>query len=108
MAVGAKKRETMSGPEKPKVIGEELSDERIKDFLEMSPYDSEENADYFVLIRAYQSLREGDFERFVGFFVAAGRDLNAVNKDGQTILGHISEHKRCAAYAETLKKAGAQ
>lgn len=98
----------MSGPEQPKVIGEELSDERIQGFLEMRPYDSEENPDYFVLIRAYQALRAGDFERLVGFFVAAGRNLDAVNKDGQTILDHISEHKQGAAYVATLKKAGAQ
>ncbi|MDX1755962.1 MAG: PA4642 family protein [Marinobacter sp.] len=97
----------MSGPEKPKVIGEELSDERIKSFLAVTPYDTEENEDYFVLIRAYQSLREGDFERFVGFFTEAGRDLNAINGEGQTILDHVCEHRRSAAYAETLKKAGA-
>ncbi|MDX1458930.1 MAG: PA4642 family protein [Marinobacter sp.] len=96
----------MSGPEKPKVIGEDLSDERIKSFLAVTPYDSSENEDYFVLIRAYQSLRAGDFERFVGFFKEAGRDLNAINGDGQTILDHISEHGRGAPYVETLKKAG--
>jgi len=98
----------MSGPEKPKVIGEELNDERISDFLKLQPYDANENADYFVLIRAYQSLRAGDFERFVGFFVAAGRDLNAVNGDGQTILDHVSEHGRSGEYADCLARAGAR
>lgn len=98
----------MSGPEKPKVIGEELSDERIRDLLNIQPYDASENADYFVLIRAYQSLRAGDFERFVGFFVAAGRDLNAVNRDGQTILDHVSEHARGGDYADSLARAGAR
>lgn len=97
----------MSGPEKPKVIGEELSDERIKDLLDVSPYDAAENPDYFVLIRAYQTLREGDFERLIRFFVAAGRDLNAVNGEGQTILDHISEHRCGAAYIDSLVKAGA-
>lgn len=98
----------MSGPEKPKVIGEELSDERIKDLLNVSPYDADDNPDYFVLIRAYQTLREGDFERLVGFFVDAGRDLNARNAEGQTILDHISEHRCGSAYADSLIKVGAQ
>lgn len=97
----------MSGPEKPKVIGEELSDERIKDFLTVRPYDANENADYFVLIRAYQSLRAGDFERFIAFFVAAGRDLNALNRDGQSILDHVSEHGRGSEYVASLVQAGA-
>ncbi|MDC0660984.1 PA4642 family protein [Marinobacter sp. SS21] len=97
----------MSGPEKPKVIGEELSDERIQSYLAVTPYDAKENADYFVLIRAYQALRAGDFERLLGFFVAAGRDLNAINGDGQTILDHISEHGRSGDYVASLKQAGA-
>ncbi|MDV2079614.1 PA4642 family protein [Marinobacter xestospongiae] len=98
----------MSGPEQPKVIGEELSDERIRGFLDLSPYDSQDNADFFVLIRAYQALREGDFERLVAFFVDAGRDLNARNREGQTILDHIAEHRRSAAYVASLKQAGAK
>ncbi|SFL94088.1 PA4642 family protein [Marinobacter zhejiangensis] len=97
----------MSGPEKPKVIGEELNDERIKDFLNLRPYSADDNPDYFVLIRAYQSLRAGDFERFVGFFKEAGRDLNALSNDGQTILDHISEHGRSAEYVPCLVSAGA-
>ncbi|OEY66150.1 PA4642 family protein [Marinobacter sp. X15-166B] len=97
----------MSGPEKPKVIGEEWSDERVKSFLATTPYDSADNPDYFALVKAYRAMRAEDFERYVGFFVAAGRDLNAVNADGQTILDHISEHARGTAYARALQQAGA-
>lgn len=98
----------MSGPEKPKVIGEEWSDERVKSFLFISPYDARINPDFHVLIKAYQAMRAEDFERFIGFFTAAGRDLNATNANGQTILDHIGEHRRSVAYAEALAAAGAK
>ena len=29
----------MSGPDKPKVIGEEWSDERVKSYLDLTPWD---------------------------------------------------------------------
>lgn len=98
----------MSGPEKPKVIGEEWSDERVKAFLFISPYDARINPDFHVLIKAYQAMRAGDFERFLVFFNEAGRDINAINEDGQTILDHVLEHRRSVAYAEALRAAGAR
>lgn len=96
----------MSGPDKPKVIGEEWSDERVKSFLAITPYDSNINADFNALIKAYQAMIADDFERFVGFFVEAGRDINAVDENGETILDLISRHRRSTHYAEILKKAG--
>jgi len=101
-------RAIMSGPDKPKVIGEEWSDERVKSFLALDPYDSSKNADYNALFKAYQAMRAGDFERFIGFFVEAGRDLNAVNERGETILDLISEHRRSVDYAQALEQAGAK
>ena len=98
----------MSGPEKPKVIGEEWSDERVKSFLFITPFDTRVNVDYQVLLKAYQSMRSGDFERFVGFFVDAGRDLNATNDLGETILDHISSHARSTDYADALRAKGAK
>jgi len=98
----------MSGPDKPKVIGEEWSDERVQSFLAIEPFDSSCNPDYYALLRAYQAMRAEDFARFVGFFVTAGRDLNAVNQDGETILDRISQHKKSADYARALEQAGAK
>ena len=98
----------MSGPDKPKVIGEEWSDERVKSFLAITPYDSSIDADFNALIKAYQAMIAEDFERFVGFFVEAGRNLNAVDENGETILDLVSRHRRSIAYAETLRKAGAK
>ncbi|MET4026503.1 hypothetical protein ABIE59_002029 [Marinobacter sp. MBR-99] len=98
----------MSGPDKPKVIGEEWSDERVKSFLDLSPWDKNLNPDHFVLTRAYESMRAGDFERFIAFFVGAGRDLNAEDERGETILDRVSQHGRSGDYAQALEKAGAK
>lgn len=97
----------MSGPDKPKVIDEEWSDERVKSFLALEPYDRAINPDFNALLKAYQAMRAEDFERFIGFFVESGRDLNARNEHGETMLDIISQHRRSAAYADTLKAAGA-
>jgi ankyrin repeat protein len=98
----------MSGPDKPKVIGEEWSDERVRSFLALQPSDAADNADYHALLKAYQAMRAGDYERFIGFFVAEGRDLNATNSEGETILDLISRHRRSVDYAKALEKAGAK
>ncbi|WP_417565401.1 PA4642 family protein [Marinobacter sp.] len=98
----------MSGPDKPKVIGEEWSDERVRSFLDLQPWDAAENADFHALLKAYQAMRAEDFERFIGFFVAEGRDLNALNGDGETILDLVSRHRRSVDYARALETAGAK
>ncbi|SET31336.1 hypothetical protein SAMN04487962_10745 [Marinobacter segnicrescens] len=98
----------MSGPEKPKVIGEEWSDERVKSFLFLSPFDARTNPDHYVLIKAYEAMRAEDFERFLGFFVEAGRDVNARDENGETMLDHVARHRRMTAYAEALEAAGAR
>lgn len=40
----------MSGPDKPKVIGEEWSDERVRSFLAIQPWDAAENPDFNALL----------------------------------------------------------
>ena len=51
--------------DKKKVIGEPMTDEQIKVFLDFS---SEEgvDADFHVLEKAYRALRAEDFGRFIG------------------------------------------
>lgn len=98
----------MSGPDKPKVIGEEWSDDRVRSFLAIEPYDEAENADFNALLKAYQAMRAEDFARFVGFFVEADRDLNAVNEAGETILHRLSEHRKSGDYVRALEAAGAK
>lgn len=98
----------MSGPDKPKVIGEEWSDERVKGFLAIEPYDTGVDPDFNALLKAYHAMRAEDFARFIGFFVEAGRNLNAKDERGQTLLDRVSQHRRSADYAEALKQAGAE
>ena len=67
--------------DKKQVIGEEISDEAIKLFLDLQPADDTPPA-LHKLIKAYRGLRIDDFERFLGFFKAAGLDLNAQEPRG--------------------------
>ncbi|WP_298451395.1 PA4642 family protein [uncultured Marinobacter sp.] len=96
----------MSGPDKPKVLDEEWSDERIKSHLPREQ--KEEGSDYTALLKAYRAMRAEDFGRFVGFFVEAGGDLNATNEAGETFLDHVSQHHKGADYARALELAGAK
>jgi hypothetical protein len=96
----------MSGPDKPKVIDEEWSDERVKSFLVSQP--KGEGSDYTTLLKAYQAMIAEDFARFVEFFVEAGRDLNAVNDNGETMLDRIAEHRKSVGYARAMEDAGAK
>ena len=52
----------MSGPDKPKVIGEEWSDERVKSFLAITPYDSNINPDFNALIKVHPQRTTIDYE----------------------------------------------
>lgn len=96
----------MSGPSQPKVVGEDWSDERVKSFLDLQCHD-ETDPDFHVLREAYEHMIAYDFARFVPFFVEAGRNINAKNPDGETILDRISNHSRSQAFADILRNAGA-
>lgn len=97
----------MSGPSQPKVEGEEWSDERIKSFLDLQPRD-ETAPDYHVLKEAYQYMTPEFFARFVPFFVEAGRDINAQNPEGQSLLGRIKDFGKSKPYCDVLERHGAK
>lgn len=88
------------------VTDEWWSDERIQAFLGMQPL-AGENPDYHVLLKAYRGMVPEAFVRFIAFFVAAGRDLNAPGPGGKTLLRLASEHRKSAEYARILREAGA-
>ncbi|MDX1453157.1 MAG: PA4642 family protein [Oleiphilaceae bacterium] len=96
----------MSGPSQPKVEGEQWSDDRIKAFLDLKPLDGE-NPDYHVLHQAYQHMTPNFFARFVPFFVADGRDINARSLKGETMLERVAQHRRSTEYAAILREHGA-
>ncbi|MBA1277085.1 MULTISPECIES: PA4642 family protein [Pseudomonadaceae] len=90
--------------DKKQVIGEEISDEAIKLFLEPEPAD-ETPASLYKLIKAYRGLRVDDFERFLGFFVEAGFDLNAKDAKGQDFVALIADQRQAEPYIELIKAA---
>ena len=92
--------------DKEKVLDEVWTEDHVKSFLQVRPHDgSDEN--FYMLLKAYQSMRASDFELFVAFMKEQGRDLNATGKDGRSVLEIVSEHQHGAAYANILKAAGA-
>ena len=93
--------------DKKQVIGEELTDEQIKSNLFAEPF-GEGSIDFQLLMRGYRSLREDDFVRFVTFFVAEGRDVNARDEKNRTLLEIINTHRHGQVYREALKKLGAK
>ncbi len=95
----------MARKDKKQIIGEPMSDEQVKAFLHTLP-ETGVNPDYHTLLRAYRSLRAQDFERFVSFFLAEGRDLNAPGPDGTSALATISAHQQGTEYADILIQAG--
>jgi hypothetical protein len=92
--------------DKKKILVETFSDERVRSFLEGTPY-GPVNPDYYLLERAYRGMNEENFATFVRFFVEAGKDLNAKNPQGLTISQVIKQHRLGKDYLEALKNAGA-
>ncbi|MBV4470628.1 PA4642 family protein [Pseudomonas siliginis] len=90
--------------DKKQVIGDEIGDEQIKLFLDFEPVDAT-SPSLHKLIKAYRGLRIDDFERFLGFFVAAGYDVDGKDEQGQTFVDHIKDQRNAAEYIELIDKA---
>ncbi|QGZ32319.1 PA4642 family protein [Stutzerimonas stutzeri] len=90
--------------DKKQVIGEAISDESIKLFLEPEPAD-ETPPSLHKLIKAYRGLRIDDFERFLGFFVEAGYDLDAKDAKGRDFIALIADQRQAEPYIELIKAA---
>ncbi|HZX51618.1 MAG TPA: PA4642 family protein [Pseudomonas sp.] len=90
--------------DKKQVIGEEIGDEPIKLFLSVEPVDATPPS-LHKLVKAYRGLRIDDFERFVGFFVAAGYDLNAKDAQGNDFIALIQDQRFAEPYIEVITAA---
>ncbi len=88
--------------DKKQVIGDEIGDESIKLFLQPEPADDTPPS-LHKLIKAYRGLRIDDFERFLGFFVAAGYDLDARNSKGQSFVDLIADQRQARPYIELIE-----
>jgi hypothetical protein len=91
----------------PSVTDELWSDERIQTFLSLES-SARDAPDFHILSKAYRGMVPEAFGRFVTFFVADGRDINARNYRGETILKIVSEHRNSAEYTAILDQAGAR
>ena len=90
--------------DKKQVIGEEISDEAIKLYLAVEPADATPPA-LHKLIKAYRGLRVDDFERFIGFFLAAGYTLEARDSSGKDFIALIEDQRQAEAYIEVIRAA---
>ncbi|TXS96378.1 hypothetical protein FV139_02460 [Parahaliea maris] len=93
--------------DKEKVIDEVWTEDHVRSFLNVRAHDGT-NDDFHMLLKAYQSMRASDFELFVGMFKEQGRDINASNREGRSVLSIVTEHRHGGDYAEVLRAAGAQ
>ncbi|WP_163369445.1 PA4642 family protein [Endozoicomonas acroporae] len=87
--------------DKQKVIGEELSDERLKALLTLQPAVGS-SRDYHILLRAYRYLRADDFARFIPFYLEAGLNLDARDSAGKTLAETITQHHHGQPYLKVL------
>ena len=90
--------------DKKQVIGDEIGDEQIKLFLNFEPVDAT-SPSLHKLIKAYRGLRVDDFERFLGFFVEAGYDLNGKDEQGNDFVALIQDQRNAEEYIELINKA---
>ena len=91
--------------DKKQVIGDEISDDYIKSFLQFEPADGVTSPSHHKLVKAYRGLRVDDFERFVGFFVEAGLDLDGKDEHGKTFVEQIADQRNAPEYIEIIDKA---
>jgi len=89
--------------DKEKVIDPVWSEARIREFLDLQP-PAGENADHHKLLKAYQSMRAEDFHDFVGFFIAAGGDIDAANNEGDRLRDILSRHRHSQPYLDALSQ----
>ncbi|KGK84396.1 PA4642 family protein [Pseudomonas stutzeri] len=90
--------------DKKQVIGEEIGDEAIKLFLLPEPADDTPPS-LHKLIKAYRGLRIDDFERYIGFFQAAGYDLGARDAKGRDFIELVADQHQARPYIEVIEAA---
>lgn len=90
--------------DKKQVIGEEISEDSIRLFLQPEPADDTPPA-LHKLIKAYRGLRVDDFERFLAMFVAEGHDLDARDANGRSFIDLVSDQRQAEPYIELIRAA---
>ncbi len=94
-------------PDKAKVVDEVWDEQRIRSFLDKAPLAAGMDPDFSALLYAYRSMRPEDFEVFINWFRQAGRNLEAENDHGETLLDCIARHRLAQPFRDILQAAGA-
>lgn len=92
--------------DKQKVLGEVFSDEQVRSFLDATAPEGVDT-DFHCLEKAYRGMVAENFATFIDFFLQAGRNIDAPNPEGQTLLTLASAHRQSEDYADILRSAGA-
>ena len=92
--------------EKEVVVDEVWTEARVREFLDVKPAEAVE-ADFHMLLKAYQQMRADDFEKFVAMFLADGHNINVRDPNGRTVLSYVREHAKSGEYVEILQRNGA-
>ncbi|MBU2863908.1 PA4642 family protein [Reinekea marina] len=87
--------------DKKRIEDEQWSEEQLQDYLNFQPLD-DTDVDFQCLYRAYTRMNADVFEVFVDRFIEAGRNVNAQNKQGQSLADIIADHKKGAPYLQAL------
>jgi hypothetical protein len=87
--------------DKKAVEDEQRTDDQLRFFMNVQP-PAGVDADYHALETAYRNMKPDEFERFVGFFRAAGRNLHAKNPAGETLAAVMQKHRHGAEYTVFL------
>ncbi|MEL0028120.1 MAG: PA4642 family protein [Perlucidibaca sp.] len=88
----------------PAKFGESWSDDRVRGYLDRQP-PAGTDADFHALYTAYKHMREEDFERFLGYFKAAGRQVSARDPQGRSLLDIVREHPQSQGFVALLANA---
>ena len=89
--------------DKQKVVEEVWDDARVRGLLDKRPPALPGDPDFHVLLFAYRSMRAEDFERFLHYFTAQGRDVRARNGDGVELAAFIAPHAGAGPYIALLE-----
>ncbi len=95
-------------PDKQKVVDEVWDLDRIRAFLDNPPLAPGADPDFSALVHAYRGMRPDDFRTFLSLFQRAGRNLDAHDDAGRTLLEVIAGHRLAAPFKEALLAAGAK
>jgi hypothetical protein len=91
-------------PDKKAIVDEVWDDARIAGFLQKPPMGDGETADFSILLNAYRSMRVEDFVRFLPVYKAAGKSVDAPNKQGQTLSEYIAPQRKAAPFIEVINR----